>query len=25
IGQFAEVEILAAYTNSLLGRQIESC
>ena len=24
IGQFAEVEILAAYTNSLLGRQIES-
>ena len=25
IGQFAEVEITAAYTNSLLGRQIESC
>ena len=25
IGQFAEVEIMAAYTNSLLGRQIESC
>ena len=25
IGQFAEVEILAAYSNSLLGRQIESC
>ncbi len=25
IGQFAEVEILSAYTNSLLGRQIESC
>ena len=25
IGQFAEVEIIAAYTNSLLGRQIESC
>ena len=24
IGQFAEVEIMAAYTNSLLGRQIES-
>ena len=25
IGQFTEVEIMAAYTNSLLGRQIESC
>ena len=25
IGQFAEVEIMAAFTNSLLGRQIESC
>ena len=25
IGQFAEVEIMAAYANSLLGRQIESC
>jgi len=24
IGQFVEVEITAAYTNSLLGRQIES-
>ena len=24
IGQFTEVEIMAAYTNSLLGRQIES-
>ena len=23
IGQFAEVEIMAAYTNSLLGRQID--
>ena len=23
IGQFAEVEITAAYTNSLLGRQID--
>ena len=25
IGQFTEVEIMAAYTNSLLGRQIASC
>jgi len=25
IGQFTEVEIMAAYTNSLLGRRIESC
>ena len=25
IGQFTEVEIMAAYANSLLGRQIESC
>ena len=25
IGQFTEVEIMAAYTNSLLGRHIESC
>ena len=25
IGQFAEVEIMTAYANSLLGRQIESC
>jgi tRNA-2-methylthio-N6-dimethylallyladenosine synthase len=25
IGLFTEVEIMAAYTNSLLGRQIESC
>ena len=25
IGQFTEVEIMAAYTNSLLGREIESC